>query len=208
MALRPACMPSLQAHRALPGNPGTNPMRWLILTLACLLAACAAQGPFPVSADGAPAQAGHLLGPGEKLRITVYGETALTGEYVIGADGELAFPLVGTIPAAGKTPQALTQDLAAALGNGYLLNPNVAIEVMTYRPVYVLGEVNQPGEFPYQPGMTALAAIAAAEGFTYRARQSVVFVKRAGEAEEREVTLTSDLVIQPGDIVRVGERYF
>src|SRR3546814_8556768 len=110
--------------------------------------------------------------------------------------------------AAGKTPQALGEELSAALSPDYLLNPNLVVEVLTYRPIYVLGEVNQPGEFPYQPGMTVLAAIARAEGFTSRARQRAVFIKRAGEAEEREVTLTSDLTIQPGDIVRVAERYF
>ncbi|MDQ8755436.1 polysaccharide biosynthesis/export family protein [Sphingosinicella sp. LHD-64] len=184
-------------------------MRWLFLSLLGLLvAACASQDPFPVGTAGGQAQAGHRLAPGEKLRITTYGETALTGEYTIGAAGDVAFPLVGTIQAAGKTPQALGQELTAALANGFLLNPSVVVEVLTYRPIYVLGEVNQPGEFPYQPGMTALAAIARAEGFTYRARQASIFLKRAGEAEEREVTLTSDLTIQPGDIVRVAERYF
>lgn len=184
-------------------------MRWLLLSvLGLLIAACASQGPFPVGAAGEQAQAGHQLAPGEKLRITTYGETALTGEYTIGAAGEVAFPLVGTMQAAGKTPQALGQELTAALANGFLQNPSVVVEVLTYRPIYVLGEVNQPGEFPYQPGMTALAAIARAEGFTYRARQTAIFLKRAGEAEEREVTLTSDLAIQPGDIVRVAERYF
>lgn len=184
-------------------------MRWLVLSiLGFMIAACASQGPFPVGTVGEQTEAGHLLAPGERLRITTYGETALTGEYAVGAAGDVAFPLVGTLQASGKTPQALGQELTAALANGFLQNPSVVVEVLIYRPIYVLGEVNQPGEFPYQPGMTALAAIARAEGFTYRARQTAIFLKRAGEAEEREVTLTSDLAVRPGDIVRVAERYF
>jgi polysaccharide export outer membrane protein len=184
-------------------------MRWFLLFLLGLLAAaCASQGPFPIGAASGGAQPEHLLAPGERLRITTYGETALTGEYTVGAGGDLAFPLVGTLQASGKTPQALGQELTAALASGFLQSPSVVVEVLSYRPIYVLGEVNQPGEFPYQPGMTALAAIARAEGFTYRARQRAIFLKRAGEAEEREVTLTSDLAVRPGDIVRVAERHF
>lgn len=172
------------------------------------LAACAHQGSFPVGAAPEAATAAHRLAPGERLRITTYGEAALTGEFTIGAGGELAFPLVGTLPAAGKTPNELGAALRTALADGFLAEPNVVVEVLAYRPFYVLGEVNEPGEFPYQPGLTVLAAIARAQGFTYRARQTRVFIKRAGEAEEREVALTSDLVIGPGDIVRIGERYF
>ncbi|WP_129792168.1 polysaccharide biosynthesis/export family protein [Sphingosinicella sp. CPCC 101087] len=180
----------------------------LSLVLTASLAACS-QGPFPVSENPPAPASAHALGPGERLRVTVYGEPALTGEYVLSSGGELAFPLAGTIQAAGKSPDALATELAASLKNmGYLLDPNVAVEVLAYRPFYVLGEVNQPGEFPYQPGLTVLAAVARAEGFTYRARQSSVFIKRAGEPAEREVPLTSDLIVQPGDIVRIGERYF
>lgn len=183
----------------------------LLVPLGVLLAslgACAPQGAFPVGA-GEQAATEPLLAPGERLRVTTYGEPGLTGEFTIGAGGDLAFPLVGTIQAAGKTPAALGTELTAALVNSnYLLTPHVTVEVLAYRPIYVLGEVNQPGEFPFQPGMTALAAVARAQGFTYRARQVSVFLKRAGEPEEREVPLTSDLVVHPGDVLRIGERYF
>jgi polysaccharide export outer membrane protein len=180
----------------------------LALTLA-MFAGCAPQGPFPVGAAPEAATPAARLAPGERLRITTFGEPTLTGEFTVGADGGLAFPLIGAIPASGKTPRELAGALREALlAQGYLTNPNVAVEVLAYRPFYVLGEVNQPGEFPYQPGLTVLAAVARAQGFTYRARQSRVFIKRAGEAEEREVPLTSDLVVGPGDIVRIGERYF
>lgn len=180
----------------------------LLAMMLAGLGACAHQGSFPVSAAPEAASAEHALAPGERLRITTYGEAALTGEYSIGAGGELAFPLVGTLAAAGKTPRELGETLRTALANGFLSEPNVVVEVLAYRPFYVLGEVNEPGEFPYQPGLTVLAAIARAQGFTYRARQTAVFIKRAGDAEEREVALTSDLVVGPGDILRIGERYF
>ena len=186
-----------------------SPVLALALALFAGLAGCAGQGSFPVSSTAeAPGATEHVLTPGERLRVTTYGEPGLTGEFTIGAGGYLAFPLVGSIEAAGKTPRELGTALGTALGQGFLLNPSVVVEVLAYRPFYVLGEVNQPGEFPYQPGLTVLAAIARAEGFTYRARQSVVYIKRAGEREEREVPLTSDLVINPGDVVRIGERYF
>jgi len=180
----------------------------LIVVLAVLLAGCVSRGSFPVGAEAAPAPAEHALQAGERLHITTYGEPTLTGDFNLGSAGELSFPLVGTVPAAGKTPRQLGAMLTTALGNGFLQNPSVVVEVLNYRPFYVLGEVNQPGEFPYQPGLTVLAAIARAEGFTYRARQRTVFIKRAGEPREEEVPLTSDLVVNPGDVVRVGERYF
>jgi polysaccharide export outer membrane protein len=179
-----------------------------VLILAPALAGCASQGSFPVAADAVPAPAEHPLQPGERVHITTYGEPTLTGDFTLGTAGDLSFPLIGTVPAAGKTPRELGALLTTALGNGFLQNPSVVVEVLNYRPFYVLGEVNQPGEFPYQPGLTVLAAIARAEGFTYRARQRSVFIKRAGEARETEVPLTSDLKVGPGDVVRVGERYF
>lgn len=186
----------------------TAALRSLLLVALFCLSACAGSGPFAAS-EAPPAVAPHALGPGERVRVIVFGEDTLTGEYALGGAGELAFPLIGTVDAAGRTPADLAATIAESLrSRGYLIDPHVTVEVIAYRPIYVLGEVNQPGEFPYQPGMTALAAIARAQGFTYRARQSDIFIKRADEAEEREVPLTSDLAVGPGDILRIGERYF
>ena len=116
--------------------------------------------------------------------------------------------LIGTIKAAGQTPQDLQQTLTKTLGNGYLLNPRVSVEVLSYRPIYILGEVNKPGEYDYVPGMTVLAAIAKAEGFTYRAQEKSIFLKRQGSDREVEIRLHSDTPIHPGDTLRIGERYF
>lgn len=173
-----------------------------------LLAGCATQGAFPTAAAEAPAVQAHRLSPGETIRITTYGEESMSGDFSIGTDGVLAFPLIGGIKAAGLTPERLAEGLQARLAQGYLLNPRVSVEVKSFKPVYVLGEVNKPGEYIYVPGMTLLAAIAKAEGFTYRAQQKRVFVRRAGESEEREVTVNSQTQIGPGDTLRVAERYF
>ena len=110
--------------------------------------------------------------------------------------------------AAGLEPAALAGALEAKLGAGYLLNPKVAVEVLTFRPIYVLGEVQKPGEYPYTPGLTIRGAVAKADGFTYRANQKKVFIKRADSNEEKEYPLTSSTPVSPGDTIRIGERFF
>lgn len=132
----------------------------------------------------------------------------MSGDFAIGTDGVLAFPLIGGVKAAGLTPEKLAVGIQNRLAEGFLLNPRVSVEVKNFKPVYVLGEVNKPGEYVFVPGMTLMAAIAKAEGFTYRAQQKRVFIRRAGENEERELTLNSETEIAPGDTLRVAERYF
>jgi polysaccharide export outer membrane protein len=148
------------------------------------------------------------LAPGDKVKVTTYGEETLTGEFQVTPAGTVAFPLIGDVQAAGLDPSALARALEAKLGAGYLLDPKVSVEVLTFRPIYVLGEVQKPGEYPYTPGLTIRGAVAKADGFTYRANQKKVFVKRAGEAGETEYPLTADFAIMPGDTVRFSERYF
>lgn len=173
-----------------------------------LTSACTGQQAFPSAASEIPAVQPHLLSPGETIRITTYGEETMTGDFAIGTDGVLAFPLIGGVKAAGMTPDKLGDAIQTRLADGFLLNPRVSVEVKSFKPVYVMGEVNRPGEYSYVPGMTLMAAIAKAEGFTYRAQQKRVFLRRAGEAEEREITLNSESQIAPGDTLRIAERYF
>lgn len=173
--------------------------------IAIPFAACSAQQPAPPPTAAAPA---YALGAGEALKITTFGEPTLTGDFTIDADGNLPFPLIGAIPAMGKTAQQLQSAIQNRLADGFLLNPRVTVEVKSYRPVYVMGEVNKPGEYAYVPGMTALAAVAKAEGFTYRAQQKKVFLKRAGENVERELALKGQVFLMPGDTIRIAERYF
>ncbi len=191
-----------------------------IATIAWVMfctAACAASGvseprPAARAEAAAPAFAGALtdykLGPSDRIRLIVYGEPELSGEFSINSRGEVSLPLLGEIPAAGATIDDLRAKIAAGLSEGYVNDARVAAEVIEFRPFYILGEVTRPGEYPYSTSMTAMKAIAAAGGFTYRARKSSVFIKRADEAEERKIELTPDLKIYPGDVIRVSERFF
>ncbi len=161
------------------------------------------QGPTRLSPD-----ADYVLGPGDKLRITVFGEDNLSGEFNIGGNGRLSFPLIGDVPASGHSVAAVAQAITAALKDGYIKDPRVSAEVLTFRPYYLFGEVNKPGEYPYENGLSVLNAVATAGGFTYRANKKFVFMKRVRDIKELRVRLTPELTLLPGDTVRIGERLF
>lgn len=150
----------------------------------------------------------YRLASADKVRIDVFGEAALGGEFVIDANGRIALPLIGEVQAAGLTGAQLQDAVAQALSQGYLNQPRVTAQVLTYRPIYILGEVNRPGEYPYLPELTVLNAVATAQGFTYRANTRRVFVRRAGSQVEEAQPLTADARVSPGDTLRIGERYF
>lgn len=150
----------------------------------------------------------YRLGPGDGLRIRVFGRDELSGEFAVNAQGRIAYPLIGDVEAAGLTVPEFSQRLGDALRNGYVREPNISIEIANYRPFYILGEVQRPGTYPYSPGLTIVSAVATAGGFTYRANSRRVFIQHAGQAREREYALTGSTVIQPGDTVRIPERLF
>ena len=187
------------------GPPVDQPTATRAVTVAPEGASVArsAQVPVHVSPD-----ADYVLGSGDKLRITVFGEDNLSGEFNIGGNGQLAFPLIGDVPAAGRSVDAVAQAITAALKQGYIKDPRVSAEVLTFRPFYVFGEVNKPGEYPYENGLTVLNAVATAGGFSYRANKKFVFMKRVRDAKELRVRLTPELTLLPGDTVRIGERLF
>lgn len=182
----------------------------LIAAMTSLAAACAsAPAPAAVAADPQAALLeDYVLGPSDKVRLIVFNEPDLSGEFALNSRGQVSLPLLGDIDAAGLTVEQLAAKITASLSQGYINDARVAAEVITYRPYYILGEVAAPGEYPYSSGMTVIKAVAAAKGFTYRAKKSVVYVKRSGAAEEVKMKLTPDLVVLPGDVVRVGERFF
>ena len=159
------------------------------------------------AADGADLQ-DYKLGAGDQVRITVYGEKDLTGEFAVSGSGRISFPLIGDIEAGGHTIHEVEQVVTAKLKDGYLVDPKVACEVLVFRPYYILGEVNKPGQYPYTSGLTALKAVATAQGFTYRANSKKIFIRHAGEDKEHEYSLRDMVYIQPGDTMRVAERYF
>lgn len=182
----------------------------LAASAALLLGGCAGAGAPPISsADVAAGLESYRLGAGDRVRVTVFNEPALTGEYNITPGGALAFPLIGVVEAGGRTIDAVQQELAAKLSEGYVNDPRVSLEVLTYRPFYILGEVNRPGEYSYTSGMTIEQAIARAGGFTYRANEKTVFLRRqTGKAESTVPLRQAQVAVLPGDTIRVGERYF
>ncbi|MBI1403128.1 MAG: polysaccharide export protein [Porphyrobacter sp.] len=173
------------------------------------LSACAGTGGLPRALPD-EAAAPYRLGPGDKLRITVYGEETLSGEYGVTGAGDVSFPLIGNIPVEGRTIEDLQAELTTRLGNGYIADPRVSAEIIDYRPYYILGEVARPGQYDYSVGLTVEQAIAAAGGFTYRANDKRVFLKRALQTREAIVDLQKypGFRVRPGDTIRVGERFF
>ena len=158
------------------------------------------------SGDRAPAD--YRLGPNDRTRIIVYGQPNLTGEFVLDGNGNLAFPLIGNVPANGMTPTELQRTIAAKLDPDYLHNPSVSVEVASRRPFYVVGEVQKPGSYPYVTDMTVLNALATAGGQTYRANMGRFYIKRQVDGQVVRVAATQESRLQPGDTVVVRERYF
>ncbi|MBK0398721.1 polysaccharide export protein [Limibaculum sp. M0105] len=177
-------------------HAATSAIRCLLIGVVVLL----------ITAGQALAQSsGYELGRGDRLRINVFGEPDLSGEFEIDGSGALSLPLIGVVQGGGLTSRELESEIARRFSEGYLKNPQVSIEVLNYRPFYILGEVKTPGSYPYREGMTLLNAAALAGGFTYRADADDIRVKRDGREEAK---MPPDTVVQPGDVIRVTERIF
>lgn len=171
---------------------------------ATALGACAT---MPSTPPAEAETAEYRLGPGDQLRITVFNEAELTGQYLVGSQGSIAYPLVGEVRAAGLTIPEFSTSLQQALSQ-YIRQPNVSVEVANYRPFFILGEVQRPGTYPYSASLTVLNAVATAGGFTYRANQTRVYIRHANETEEHAVQLSIATPVLPGDTIRIGERLF
>lgn len=179
----------------------------LLFVVALLDADCS--GPSMAINDTVAATPVELrLAPGDKLRVTVFGEDRLSGEYQIDNGGSISLPLAGTIEGAGLTKSQLEQSITTQLKSQYLRNPKVTVDVISYRPFYVLGEVQKPGEYQFRSGLNVLTAIAIAGGSTYRANSSKVLIQRSGSTEEKEYPQSPSVLLMPGDVVRVPERFF
>jgi polysaccharide export outer membrane protein len=160
----------------------------------------------PVS--GARANPDYMLGTGDKVKLTVFGETDLSGDFPIDGSGNVSLPLIGQVRAAGYTAGQLEAVVRNAFMQGYLKSPRISVEVSTYRPFYIIGAVNRPGQYPYVDHMNAMNAIALAGGFTPTAVESVVFVRREGSNEEVEVPVDRSTEVRPGDVVKVHNTLF
>lgn len=151
----------------------------------------------------------YVLEPGNRVRLIVFGESNLSGDFTVDPVGNIALPLVGNVPASGITAKTLAKRIEELLKkDAYLQDPRVAVEVQTFRPFYVLGEVRQPGEFPYTSGLTVLSAVARAGGYDYRAREGEVVLVRVINGEQQEYRALERTPILPGDIVKVLQRRF
>lgn len=169
-------------------------------------------GPVEVgTSTGSPSgvDVASTLQPGEKVKITVYGEDALTGDYDINPAGYVTMPLIGAIKAVGRSQTEFSRDLASRyLHGGFLQDPHVTVAVVQFKPFYVLGEATNPGEYPFRSGLNVHTAVAMAGGFTYRASRSYVLIRHVGAEVWKEYSLAEPVPIAPGDLIRVPERYF
>jgi len=171
------------------------------------LGGCASYRPAPAAFNEAINKP-YMLDAGDRIRLTVFEQEGITNTYSVDQAGYISIPLIGSVPARGKTIQQIEKEVAAKLRKGYLRDPDVAVEIDRYRPVFIMGEVGAAGQYSYVPGMTAQKAIAAAGGFTPRAQQSDIDITRQfnGESLTGRVTI-SDQVL-PGDTIYVRERFF
>ncbi len=150
----------------------------------------------------------YVLGPNDRVRLKVYGEPDIAGEYEVDNNGNVSVPLAGHIRAAGLTTRQLERAIASALSKGIVRDPRVNVEVALYRPYYILGEVKKGGEYPYRLGLTVMDAVASAGGFTYRANENKVYLRRSGAGAEEVYALDAPVPVFPGDNIRIPERYF
>ena len=162
-----------------------------------------AAAPLPVSYD-----AGYRLDAGDRLRVVVYGQEGLTNTYAIDAGGSITMPLIGAVPARGRSPAGLAAEISAKLRNGYIRDPSVAVEIESYRPFFILGEVAAPGQYPYVPNMSVESAVAIAGGFSPRALRDRVTLTHADGSGTSRMVVPLGTSLSPGDTVLVGERWF
>ncbi len=175
--------------------------------IAATLAGCSGYKPTP-SAFHAVINQPYILSSGDNLRVTVFEQEELSNTYAVDQAGYIAFPLVGSIPARGKTVKQMEADIAAQLRNGFLRDPDVSVEIDTYRPIFVMGEVGSAGQYSFVPGLTVQKAIAVAGGFSARAYQGNADITREinGKVVTGRVKLSDPLF--PGDTIYVRERLF
>jgi polysaccharide export outer membrane protein len=171
-----------------------------------------AAAPMPVAYAAAPMpaayDAAYRLDAGDKLRVVVYGQEGLTNTYAIDAGGSITMPLIGSVPARGRTPAGLAAAITAKLRGGYIRDPSVAVEIEAYRPFFILGEVAAPGQYPYVPNMSVESAVAIAGGFSPRARRDRVTLTHTDGSGSMRIVVPLGTALSPGDTVLVGERWF
>src|ERR1700712_861134 len=207
-----APIPCLVVALALAGCMGrTAPVAVAPVGLDTIAYGQSYPGPAPMAvayAEPARFDAAYHLDTGDKLRVVVYGQEGLTNTYAIDAGGSITMPLIGSVPARGRTPAGLAAEISAKLRNGYIRDPSVAVEIEAYRPFFILGEVAAPGQYPYVPNMSVESAVAIASGFSPRARRDLVTLTHTDGGGSSRAVVPLGTPINPGDTVLVSERWF
>jgi len=149
----------------------------------------------------------YRLVSGDKVSVQVFGQPEQSGQFEVNADGNLSLPLIGAVPARDRSVAEVTDDLRSRLDR-FIVNPRFNVDVVTYRPVFVLGEVKNPGGYAYAVGLTVQQAVALAGGFTYRAITDKVVLTRKTDAGPREYGVEPSDIVAPGDTLEVRQRLF
>ncbi len=170
------------------------------LFLMCIVAA--------VFSAAAQSNSDYRLGSGDKIKITVFGQQDLSIETLLNDKGTIDYPFLGQVQAAGKTPEEFQHLIHNGLKGDYLVNPTVSVSIVEYRPFFIDGEVENPGAYPFQPGLTINKASALAGGYTERASLSKIFIIRSNDPDQKSINIDSNALLQPGDIVTVKQSYF
>jgi protein involved in polysaccharide export with SLBB domain len=171
-----------------------------------VLSGCTSAPPLTVANAGPPE---YTLDTNDRVRVSVFNNPALTGEFAVSGNGTISFPLIGNVDVRDKTIDQAQELIRSKLAAGYLNDPRVTLEVLNYRPFYILGEVARPGQYPFSTAMSLPQAVALAGGYTPRANTTTLLIKRSKDALERQVNVkTQNVYVLPGDTIRVKERYF
>jgi polysaccharide biosynthesis/export protein len=202
--------PSTPANTAAPAPNSTATLSAATLATATASSKTSPTGLYAYApADVPAAPEGHYtLDSGDRMRIVVFGQDGLTNSYIVGAGGHIDMPLIGSVSARGATTDQLADRIASKLRDGYIREPHVAVEIEAYRPFFILGEVTQPGQYPYVANMTAETAVAIAGGFTPRAFRRNVVVNRNYNGLPTRMAVPLTFPLRPGDTINVQERWF
>jgi polysaccharide export outer membrane protein len=168
-------------------------------------------GPQPMMPQAVamgPEEAGYWLDSGDKLRVVVFGQDGLSASYSVDTSGSITMPLIGAVPARGRTPAQLQAAIGSRLRQGFVREPHVAVEVEAYRPFFILGEVTLPGQYPYVANMTVETAVAIAGGYTPRAQKRQIEISRQMNGLTEKQVVSPNYPVRPGDTVKVAERWF
>ena len=172
--------------------------RYLGVTLLILLTSLAA----------AQQATSYVLAPGDRIAISVFGQPDLSVEFTVSDNGVLSYPLLGEIRIAGQTMPELEQRIVGGLRGDYLINPEVTVSMVEYRPFFLNGEIERPGSYPYQPGLTLEKALALGGGLSPRAARNKILVKRASDLSGVTVNIKMSDPVHAGDVITVPQSFF